>query len=38
LVNNTPCSDGWMVEVKPEDPAQLDSLMAKDDYIKSLQG
>ena len=38
LVNNTPCSDGWMIEVKPEDPAQLDSLMAKDDYIKSLQG
>lgn len=37
LVNNTPYSDGWMIEVKPEDPAQLDGLMAKDDYIKSLQ-
>ena len=38
LVNNTPYSDGWLVEVKPADPAQMDSLMTKDDYIKSLQG
>ncbi len=38
LVNNTPYSDGWMIEVKPDDPAQLDSLMTKDDYINSLQG
>ena len=37
LVNNTPYSDGWMIEVKPEDPAQMDGLMTKDDYIKSLQ-
>ena len=37
LVNNTPYSDGWMIEVKPDDPAQLDGLMAKDVYIKSLQ-
>ena len=37
LVNNTPYSDGWIIEVKPEDPAQMDGLMTKDDYIKSLQ-
>jgi glycine cleavage system H protein len=37
LVNNTPYSDGWMIEVKPEDPAQMDGLMTKDDYVKSLQ-
>ena len=37
LVNDTPYSDGWMIEIKPEDPAQLDGLMTKDDYIKSLQ-
>jgi len=37
LVNDMPYSDGWMIEVKPEDPAQLDGLMTKDDYIKSLQ-
>ena len=37
LVNNTPYTDGWIIEVKPEDPAQMDGLMTKDDYIKSLQ-
>ena len=38
LVNNTPYSDGWMIEVKPNDPAELDSLMTKEEYIESLQG
>ena len=37
-VNNTPYSDGWMIEVKPDDPSELDSLMTKDAYIESLQG
>ena len=37
LVNNTPYSEGWMIEVKPDDPAQLESLMTGDAYIKSLQ-
>jgi len=38
LVNDTPFTDGWMIEVKPDDPAELDSLMAKEAYIESLQG
>jgi glycine cleavage system H protein len=38
MVNNTPFADGWMIEVKPDDPTQLDSLMTRDAYIKSLQG
>ena len=38
LVNNTPYSDGWLIEVKPDDPAELDNLMTKDAYIESLQG
>jgi glycine cleavage system H protein len=37
LVNNTPFTDGWMLEVKPTDPGELDSLMTKDAYIESLQ-
>ena len=37
-VNNTPYTDGWMIEVKPNDPAELDGLMNKDGYIKSLEG
>jgi glycine cleavage system H protein len=38
LINNAPYSDGWMIEVKPDDPAELDSLMAKDAYLTSLKG
>jgi glycine cleavage system H protein len=38
FVNNLPFSDGWMIEVKPDDRAQLDSLMTKDAYIKTLKG
>ena len=37
-INDTPYSDGWMIELKPDDPAQLDSLMTKDAYLQSLQG
>ncbi len=38
LINNTPYSDGWMIEIKPDDSAQLDSLMTKDAYLSSLKG
>ena len=38
LINNTPYSDGWMIEVKPDDPAELDALMTKDAYLTSLKG
>ena len=37
LVNNTPFTEGWMLEVKPTDPGELDSLMTKNAYIESLQ-
>jgi glycine cleavage system H protein len=38
LVNNTPYSEGWMIEVKPDDPAELDNLMPKEAYVESLKG
>jgi len=38
LINNTPYADGWMIEVKADDPAQLEGLMTKDAYLKSLKG
>jgi len=38
LINNTPYADGWMVEVKPDDPAELEDLMTKDAYLESLKG
>ena len=38
FVNNTPYSDGWMIEVKPEDGAELDGLLTKDAYLQTLKG
>jgi len=38
FVNNTPYSDGWMIEVKPDDRTDLDSLMSKDAYLQTLKG
>jgi len=38
LVNNTPFSDGWMVEVKLDNSSELDALMDKDAYLSSLKG
>jgi len=37
-VNNTPYSDGWMIEVKLDDPSEPDSLMDKDAYVSTLKG
>ncbi|UCD78455.1 MAG: glycine cleavage system protein GcvH [Desulfobacterales bacterium] len=37
LINNTPYSDGWMIQVKPDDPSEIESLMDKDAYLNSLQ-
>ena len=37
LVNSTPYSDGWMIEVKPDDSAELESLMTKKAYVESLE-
>ena len=38
LINNTPYSDGWMIEIKADDPAELEALMTKDAYLTSLKG
>lgn len=38
FINNTPYSDGWMIAVKPNDPAELEDLMTKDAYLTSLKG
>ena len=38
LINNSPYTDGWMIEIKPGDPSEIESLMTKDDYLASLQG
>ena len=38
FINNTPYSDGWIIEVKADDPAELEGLMTKDAYLASLKG
>lgn len=38
LINNSPYTEGWMIQVKPDDPSEIESLMAKDAYLDSLQG
>ena len=38
LVNNAPYTEGWMIDIKPKDPAELDALMSKDAYVEMLKG
>ena len=38
LVNSAPYTDGWMIRIKPDDPAAADSLLSSDDYLAKLQG
>ena len=37
LVNNDPYSGGWLFEVVPTDPAQLEGLMDSATYVASLE-
>jgi len=38
LVNQEPFKAGWIVKLKPDDPAQMDQLMDKNAYIAMLKG
>jgi glycine cleavage system H protein len=38
LVNTDPYGGGWMIEVKASDPAEMDSLKSKADYLAMLKG
>ena len=38
LVNTSPYDSGWMIEVKPADTGQMESLMDKNAYIEMLKG
>jgi glycine cleavage system H protein len=37
-VNSDPYDGGWMVEVKASDPAELDAMKSKVDYLEMLKG
>ncbi|XP_021765685.1 glycine cleavage system H protein, mitochondrial [Chenopodium quinoa] len=34
LINSSPYEDGWMIKVKPSNPAELESLMDSKEYTK----
>jgi glycine cleavage system H protein len=38
LVNASPYGDGWMIEVRMRDPAELDELMTTPQYLEMLKG
>jgi glycine cleavage system H protein len=38
LVNADPYGEGWIVEVRPSEPSDLESLMAREAYLKLLEG
>jgi glycine cleavage system H protein len=38
LLNQDPYSGGWIIEIKPGDPSELDQLMDKNAYLDMLKG
>ena len=38
LVNSAPYDGGWMMEIKASDPAELEALKSKADYLEMLKG
>ncbi len=37
LINTDPYGEGWLIEVKLDEPAELEGLMANDAYLNMLQ-
>jgi len=37
-VNNDPYGGGWMIAIKADDPAEMDALKTKSDYLEMLKG
>ena len=38
VVNSDPYIEGWMIEIKPSDPSELNTLMDKEAYLTMVQG
>ena len=38
LLNRNPYSDGWIIEIKPDDMSQLEVILDKNAYVKLLEG
>jgi glycine cleavage system H protein len=37
IVNTSPYDEGWMLEIKPNDPAQIDTLLTSAQYVDMLK-
>ncbi len=37
-VNNAAYGDGWLIEIKADNPSEMDDLMTKDAYLGMLKG
>lgn len=37
-LNKSPYQDGWIIQVKPTDPSEMDALMTKTSYVEMLKG
>jgi glycine cleavage system H protein len=38
LINQEPYNDGWIIEVKPDDPDETHTLMSSSEYLEMLKG
>ena len=38
IVNRDPYGEGWLLAVKPDDPAEIDGLLTNDGYLDYLSG
>jgi len=38
LVNTAPYQDGWMAEIRPGDPSEIQGLMDRGSYLEMLKG
>lgn len=38
LVNKSPYNEGWLVEVRPDDVSEMDTLMTNTEYLEKLKG
>ena len=38
LVNMSPYTDGWMIEIRPANPDELDDLLNSNAYLEKLKG
>jgi glycine cleavage system H protein len=38
LVNEQPYGEGWIIQIKPADPGELQQLMANEAYLEMLRG